>query len=202
MGVGSGSIGYVGSRGGLIKVADGVTEEPLSVSAVWVARKCATRKPRPATFQEWRLSFEVECEAVEVLVTQVLVASGELRFGRTYRSGAHRKHSFSLLFAWHDYGSSDEIRIGFIGGNKFSVEDRQLGHRPQEVVDVVVPEDPTTGSVIPLARVPVLDGLEAQMICVMKSDTVNTHGRWALKPEFRTTLLDRYAFLATGAVSG
>ena len=183
-------------------MADGIAEEPVSVRAQWIAREYATRRPRPATFQQWSLSFDVECEAADVLVARVLAISGVARFGRTHRSGAARSHSFSLAFRWHDYGSSDAISIAFTDGNDLSVDDRELGLRPQEAVDIVVPERPTTGSVLPLARVSTVDNLEAQIICVLKSDTVNTHGRWALKPEFHATLLDQYAFLATGAVSG
>ena len=132
----------------------------------------------------------------------MLLSPRFLRFGKTYRSGANRVHAVDLSLRWHDYGSSDLLTISFTGGNDISVEDRELRLHPQQWVNVVVPEAATTGTVIPLAKVPRLDDLEAQIVCLVKADTVNTHGRWAIKPTLREGLLNRYDFLASGAVSG
>jgi len=184
-----------------MKVSNGVHEEPLSIQACWTAREYATRKPTATTFQVWTLSFEVTSES-DVLVTRVLLSPRFLRFGKTYRSGADRIHTVELSLRWHDYGSTDLLTISFTGGNDVSIEDRELGLNPQQWVNVVAPESAATGTVIPLAKVPRLDDLEVQIICLAKADTVNTHGRWAIKPTLRTELLDRYDFLASGTAAG
>ena len=185
-----------------MRVATGVQEEPLSIRASWAAREYATRKSAPATFQDWTLVFEVESQSADVLVTRVLLSSGRLRFGKTHRSGADKVHIVDLSLHWRDFGASDFLTINFTGGNDVSVEDRDFGLHPQQWVDVVAPEVATTGTVIPLARVPRLDDIEVQIVCLAKTDTVNSHGRWAIKPKLREGLVNRYDFLASGAVSG
>ena len=154
------------------------------------------------TFQNWTLSFEVASESVEVLVARVLRTPRFLRFGRTYRSGAASDHTVALRLSWHDYGSSDLVAIRFTGGNDLSVEDREFGLHPQEWIEVLGQGVAKTGTVVPLAKVPRLDDLEVQIICLVKADTVNTHGRWALKPALRGGLPTEYDFLESGVISG
>jgi len=182
-------------------VAAGMAYLPLQVDAEWTAREYATRKPVAATFEQWTLTFNVSC-AEDVLIARVLLHSGVLTFGRTHRSGAAREHTFGLSFHWHDFGSSDAISIGFTGGVGLSIEDRQLGLRPQDAVELVVPAHPVTGTIVPLARLAGTEEVEAQIVCVAKSDTVNIHGRWAIRSQFQESLRDEFSFLATGAVSG
>jgi hypothetical protein len=147
------------------------------------------------------LSFQIASESTEFLVAQVVRLPSVLRFGRTHRSGADTCQVSTLGIQWDDYGSSDAIALGFTGGNDLRVEDRDLGLAPRRSVEVVAPVEATTGQAITLATVP-RHGVAFEIICVAKSDTVNTHGRWAVKPPLRDGLLPDYDFLASGVVSG
>jgi hypothetical protein len=83
-----------------------------------------------------------------------------------------------------------------------SVEDHEFGLDPQRWVGVALPEAPTTGSVISLATISRLGDVEIGIVCLVKDDTTNTHGRWAIKEALREGMLSGYDFLASGAVSG
>lgn len=185
-----------------MRVAKGVREEPLTIHASWMAREYATRIPTPTTFQNWTLCFEIASVPNEVLVARYLRSPGVVRSGKTHRSGADTVHVVDLTVQWNSYGSSDLVTINFTGGNDLSVEDREFGLDPQRWVGVALPEAPTTGSVISLATISRLGDVEIGIVCLVKDDTTNTHGRWAIKEALREGLLSGYDFLASGAVSG
>lgn len=185
-----------------MRVADGLREVPLTIEPSWEGPEYATRVPTPATFRNWTLVFEIATASDEILVARYLRTPDGLRFGKTYRSGADTVQTVDLGIDWHSYGTSDLVSISFTGANDFAVEDREFGLDPQRWVEVPSPNTPRTGAAIRLATIPRLGHVEVGVVCVVKADTRNTHGRWVLREPLRETLHPEYRFLSTGAVSG
>lgn len=184
-----------------MKLADGLLEEPLTISAEWRSRDYVTRVPVTASFTQWTLAFEIDSVVADVLVARVFLSEGAAGFGKDYRSSAGKHQQLGLGIHWQDFGGSDLLTLTFTGVNDLIVEDRDLGLRPHDFVEPTAPSSATTGSAITLARIPHL-GVEVQAVCIAKADTANTHGRWKIRDQFLATLPERYAFLGSGAVSG
>jgi hypothetical protein len=182
-----------------------LVQVPVAIEAEWHGREYATRRPRAASYDQWRAEFRIVSDLAEILLVLVLRDAHRSTFCKLHRGGASNACSVSLTFMWHDWGSSDLIRLSLAEGAavaQLDVEDRELGTDPQRFVDLPLESSQAvTGSVLTLATIDRVH-VCAEAVCIAKSDTVNTHGRWALKPDLREGIEDAYAFLSSGAVSG
>jgi len=186
-------------------VSSRLQQAPLTITTRWASREYATRQPTPAKYDQWSAEFQIESETTEILLALVLRDAQRSTFGKLHRGGASNACSASLAFMWHDWGSSDLIRLSLAQGAavaQLDVEDRELGTDPRRFVELPLESSQAvTGSVLTLATIDRVN-VCAEAVCIAKSDTVNTHGRWALKPDLREGIDDPYAFLSSGAVSG
>jgi hypothetical protein len=180
-------------------MTSGMTRVPVDLSAEWIPKTVTTDPPRLTPHQEWRLLVRVAAPT-PIRVAVLMCLPTEAQWGLRPEA-ASELIEISLDFFPHDWSTSDRVQINF-GWRRITVTDPDLKADPRRFADVVLPDEATTGQMIPVCEIS-SHAIEVGLVALAQQDTeARRLDRWRLRPQLLDALPPNLAMLADGRQSG
>ena len=176
-----------------------MTREPVDISATWIPKTVTTDPPRLTPHEEWRLLIRVAA-SIPFRIAVVMRLPTEVQWGLRPEA-ASQLVEIPLDFFPHDWSISDRVQINF-GWRRITVSDADLKADPRRFADVVLPDNATTGQMIPVCQIS-RHAIEVALVALAQQDTETRRvDRWRLRPQLVDALRPDLMMLASGRQSG